>query len=141
MKALGKLCRLAVLAAAAVAVMGGSAGASTFTSPAGTAFTGNVEATPLEEIFVIDTGEGFTTGCTPVPLEFVAKIHGAALTAQGEVTSVFAKAPCEAEKDFTTLRKGTLEFHATGNGNATVTSSGFEFTTTGAALFGTHCKY
>jgi hypothetical protein len=140
MKAPWKLCRLAVLALTALAVMGGIARASTFTSPAGTAFTGTVQGTPLEEIFVIDTAEAFSTECKPAPLEFVAKIHGAALTAQGEVKSVFTEA-CSSGKDFTTLRTGTLEFHAIGNGNATVTSSGFEFTTTGAAPFGAHCKY
>ncbi|HEU5063283.1 MAG TPA: hypothetical protein VFT79_09065 [Solirubrobacterales bacterium] len=140
MKAAWETCRLAVLATIAVMAMGGVAGASAVTSPAGTAYTGEVMAIPTKAQFVIDTAGTFVTECSATTFQFTPEYHGPTVTAKGNAKYLFFEG-CSPAEDITTLSWGYFEFHPLGNGNGTVTSSEFVLTTTEAAPFGTHCKY
>jgi hypothetical protein len=110
------------LAALSIALMtlGGTATATIVTSPAGTISTSTVTATSTHSSF---HGSFVSSTCTHSSLKFKVEMHGAAATAEGKLTE-WTFGGCNY---LLTVRKpGALEFHATGGGNGTLTSSGAE---------------
>jgi hypothetical protein len=123
----------------AVMATGGTAAASEFTSPAGSAYTRWISGTQIGGHFVFHFEgalEKSTIECSS-HLLFETWAQGPAVTATGTIAEMqFEK--CTGSKVLIEQALGFMEFHALGNGNATVTSTGLEITT---GLIGNHCKY
>jgi hypothetical protein len=110
----------ALLAVMAMWALTGTASATTPTSPAGTTYTSTVSATSTSLSF---HGSFWTVSCAHSQLAMKIESHGGSVTASGKVSSwTFT----ECNWPMTVLKAGTLEFHATGGGNGTLTSTGTE---------------
>jgi hypothetical protein len=129
---------LVALAVAGLMALAGGASATPLTSPAGTQVgTGTKVHAEVENSLKID-------GAVPVTCK--------SSTIEGEVTSssattagiTLAKLTTEecGVHTVTVLKPGSLELHATGEGKATMTSSGMELTVLTHGIFSTtHCLY
>ncbi|HEU4738882.1 MAG TPA: hypothetical protein VFS54_07355 [Solirubrobacterales bacterium] len=127
---------LFALVAASLMAFTASAPATTVTSPAGTAYTG--------EIFLMS--EGHVVIHNPIAkiecealstIPNIAK-HGNAVTAEATLES-FLFFHCTNEWHVTTVSQGSIEIHhLTGTNHGTVTSSGM---TIEATRFGVTCRY
>jgi hypothetical protein len=132
-----KMLGLAVVAAMALMAFAGSASATVLTSPAGTQYKGEINASAepgtsllLKAGFANITCTQSTVAGTPT------NFGGAAATVSGPL-STLTFSSCNAT--VTVLKKGTLEIHAIGTGpNGTLTSSGAEVT---VATGGVSCTY
>lgn len=131
-----KMPGLFALAALSLMAFTPGAGATTFTSPAGTAYTGEI-------IFV---SEGHITihnpivkiECESVAVQKKVETHGSGVTGQSSLTSL-AFAPCTNNWHVTQVSPGALEVHhLVGTNNGTVTSSGM---TLEATRFGVICRF
>ncbi len=118
----------ALLGLLVIAAFAGTASATVLTSPAGTAFTGTKVSHSVGEVSVFGR-------CKTAGIHEEVESHGAAATAVGKVTGLTFS---ECTTSVTVLKTGSMEVHGLGNGNGTVTASGFEFTSTTPAL---HCVY
>lgn len=81
-------------------------------------------------------GEAFSVNCRSGTLHMTIHVHGSSVTAAGPVNNTSLS---ECSFPITVLKSGTVEFHATSGGNATVTSTGAELTFHGP--FGINCLY
>jgi hypothetical protein len=130
-----KMLGLAVVAAMALMAFAGSASATVLTSPAGTQYKGEIQAS-AESSLLLKAGFANIT-CTEsnvagTPTNF----GGAASTVSGPISTLTFNV-CNATVHV--LKKGTLEIHTIGAGpNGTLTSSGAEVTVSTA---GTSCTY
>lgn len=113
--------------------MSASASATTITSSEGT--------TPFIEF----AAEGHVVLDNPIakiecPSEMAVGIqsHGTGVTAKGTLFWFQYEDCTNSWMDSTTIASGSLEFHATGSGRATVTSSGLTWEST---RFGVTCRY
>jgi hypothetical protein len=125
---------IAVMAMAALLALGGSALASTVTSPTGTAYTGKLKGTSI--------GHGVLHNpiakieCNVVIEGEIGK-HGKGVTAEGTATNVTI-GPCTNNWHVTTAAMGTVIAHWTGGYNGTIVSDGATVETT---RFGVTCRY
>jgi hypothetical protein len=117
-----KILGLLAVAAAALMAFAGTASASTVTSPAGTAYTGTIAASAGTTELV---GSFTTVKCTSSTVEGKVTSHGASVTAEGPVEKLTFSG-CNFE--VTVKTGGTLIAHASGSGNATLTSTGAKVT-------------
>jgi hypothetical protein len=135
-KTLGAVAGLAL----ALVALAAPAAASTFTSPAGTAYTGTIKGTIELGYMLIHTKGGSTLTCETSGFEWKVESHGPAVTAKAAVTN-FSFGSCGGTV-VSVLKGGTVEFHK-GSGEPggfeLVTWSGFEITI--AKPFTTDCKY
>lgn len=117
-----KYAKMLGLLVAAATLMGfaGTASAAIFTSPAGTIYTGTVGAYSFNTQF---HGSFISVSCGDSELEFKVETHGASVTAGGKLSTLYF---AECNYPVTVKKAGSLEYHPTGSGNATVTSSGAE---------------
>jgi hypothetical protein len=117
-----KMIGLAAVAAAALMSFGGTASATTPTSPSGTTYTGTVHLhfgrTELHGPFT-------TISCGTWTFHWKWESHGASVTAGGKISSININ---ECNYPVKVLKAGSLEVHGTGGGNGTVTWSGGEIT-------------
>lgn len=118
-----KIFGAAVVAVAALSAFAAPASATTLTSPEGTTYTGSIKA---ESEGAISLQGSFTTvTCNTVGLEGTVSEHGATSTIKIPL-SWLTWISCNFIVKI--LKRGTLEWHSLGNGNATVTWSGLEMT-------------
>jgi hypothetical protein len=130
-----KALALAVVAAAISLCLAPLASASIATSPSGTAYTSTIKATAGTTELV---GSFTTVKCTSSTVEGKVSSHGASVTVEGPVTSLTFSG-CNFE--VTVKKGGTIISHATGGGNATLTSTGAEVilhTSIGECVFTTN---
>lgn len=135
MKHLKMLC-LAAIAMAATMAFASPALATIPTSPAGTVYTGTLAGT--SEGHVIWHTSFTKTECNG-SMEGKIEVHGAGVTGKGQMTS-WSYTNCTGNITIFSLKTGTVEIHATGKGQGTITSSGTE----GKAIFhafGVECIY
>jgi len=130
-----KILGLLAVAATALMAFASIASASTVTSPSGTVYTKTIAATagPTELV-----GSFTTVKCNKSAVEGSVKSHGAGVTAEGPISSLTFS---ECNFNVTVLKKGDLIAHATGGGNATLTSTGAEVlvhTSVGECIFTTN---
>lgn len=113
----------AVLAAATLMSCLGTASATELTSPVKTTYTGTIVALSAKTSL---HGPFTTVTCnfSTVHGEKVEK-HGSGVTAGGKLTGLTFEG---CNFPVTVLNEGSLEIHASGGGNGTVTSSGAEVT-------------
>jgi hypothetical protein len=131
-----KILGLLAVAAVALTAFTGVASASTATSPAGTAYTGKIEATAGKSFF---KGSFAEVVCTSATLKGQVTSHGAGLTVDADLYHI-ASSGCNYEVT-TTITAGTLTIHGFGGGNATVTSTGMvttAHTSLGTCVFTTN---
>lgn len=117
---------LLAIAAAALMAFTASASATVLTSPAGTVYTGTIKAASENGHVKLTGPLGISVECAST-VEGKVEKHGANVTAGGNITSL-AFTGCTNGYSATVLAKGSLEIHALGNGNGTLTSSGTEVT-------------
>lgn len=125
--------------ALALAAYASPATATTFTSPAGTAYTGVVKAKSAASHVLLHTKNGTIITCETSAFDWQVESHGPAVTTKASVTNL-SFGSC-GTTTVSVLKKGTLEFHG-GSGIETwgrVTWSGFELTV--ASPFTPDCKY
>jgi hypothetical protein len=118
-----KILGLLTIAATALLAFVGAASASTVTSPAGTPYTGTIEATAGTSTLV---GSFATVICNSATAKGEVRVHGLGVTAEGPVTHL-AWSACNYEVT-TSTSGGTLIGHAIGGGNGTITSTGAKVT-------------
>lgn len=124
----------ALLAAVALMALTGTASATTVTSPAGTAYTGTYKMTSSN---ISMHGSFQTISCGHSAMEGKVESHGAAVTAEGNLSS-FSLTSCNYA--VTVKKPGKMVFHATSGGNGTLTWTGAEWvmhTSTGECVFTT----
>jgi hypothetical protein len=123
----------------ALAVSASPALATTFTSPAGTAYTGVVKAKSAAPHVLLHTKNGTTITCETSAFDWQVESHGPAVTTKASVTNL-SFGSC-GTTTVSVLKKGTLEIHKVSGpgGYGLVTWSGFELTV--AAPFTPDCKY
>jgi hypothetical protein len=125
MKYVKMLGLLAVAATAVMAFAAETAPAAVVTSPKGTTYTSTIKAASEKQVEIV--------GPLNIKLQcqsgFEGKIekHGAGVTAAGNITNL-TFTECAESYGVKVLSNGSLEFHVTGGGNGTVTSSGAEIT-------------
>jgi hypothetical protein len=114
-----------------------SASASTLTSPAGTVYHGAVTASNSGTLTL--TGGFKNIECNGGTQEWFLVGGSATETVHGSVSTLtFEACNCEV----VVVTKGTLEIHAAGSGNGTLTSSGTKVTVNCSTIFGNvHCIY
>ena len=130
-----KIFGLIAAAVAALMVFVGTASATTVTAPAGSAYTGSIRL--LSEGHVAIDNPIAAISCNSEIEVSNIESHGAGVTAKGPL-SWFSFFNCTNSWEVTVLSAGSLEFHSTGGGNATVTSSG---ATLVATRLGITCRY
>lgn len=127
----------AVAAVTAFMAFAAGASATTLTSPAGTTYTGAVQAESILENLHVYVGGQLVERCDS-EFEWKAESHGAAATASGPVTA-FSTSECSL--DVTLLKPGSFEVHTmseANTGSGTVTWNGVEAT---MPIFGADCVY
>jgi hypothetical protein len=126
-----KMLGLTAVAAVAAMAFAATAFATTLTSPAGTTYTGKIVAEALGGgIVTHNSSESFT--CQKSVAEGTVEKHGAGVTVSGLVSS-WDLTEC-GNSTFKVLKRGTLEIHATGSGQGTLTSTGMEIEATSALM-------
>jgi hypothetical protein len=125
---------LAVAVSSLWMAFAGTASATTFTSPLGTIYTGEIKG-ESEGHLVLDNPIA-KIECA-VALQGKVESHGEGVTAKGSVTAL-SFTGCTNSWHVTVINKGTFEAHGIGSGNATLTSSG---TTVEATRLGVICRY
>lgn len=127
LKIFGPLIVLAIMAGLAT-----SASATVMTSPAGTIYTGEAQASSIGNV-VMSGSNGVKTECVKKSYSnFVA--DGAFVT----VKSTISNTSYTCSTGTVHVKKnGTYEFHSTGGGGGTVTISGSELEKTTETIFGT----
>lgn len=131
-----KLLGLLAIATTALMAFAASASATQVTAPSGTLYTGGLTATNESTLTLKGVA---TVNCTASSLA-VGKIdsHGAGVTAKGNI-STLTLAGCD--QHVAVKLNGTLEFHANGGGNATVTLTLATITIEFTTIFGNiHCN-
>jgi hypothetical protein len=132
-----KMLGVAALAAAALMAFAGPASATSFTSPAGTIYTGQVKG---ESNHLVWHGSFISLTCTNSAFSANVENHGASVTAGGKITSLSFNG---CNYPFTVRKPGSLEVHtdtAAVDGNGTLTWSGLELamhTSVGECVFTT----
>jgi hypothetical protein len=134
----GKKFLALALAVAAVSALTGTASATVLTSPSGTTYTSTIEAESEGSLTLHNTSIGVSVMCNASRLAGKIEQHGANVTSSGKL-STFTLVEC-GEDAIKVLSPGSIEFHATGGGNGTVTWSGAAITTTDAST-GISCTY
>ncbi|HYH54077.1 MAG TPA: hypothetical protein VD761_08095 [Solirubrobacterales bacterium] len=127
-----KMLGLALVAAAALMAFAGPASATTVTSPAGTEYTGEINATATSSL-LLQAGFANIT-CTESVVKGKIESNGGA-TASGKITTLSFSA-CNATVDV--LKNGSLSIASTGGGSGTVSGSGSEVT---VSTLGVSCVY
>jgi hypothetical protein len=113
-----------VIAVAALAACAGSASATTLTSPAGTVYTSTVTAEAGKTSLHPGSGSSFlTVSCTSSHMRTKVQTHSAGVTAGGPIEMLTFSGCTDT---VTVLQVGSIEVHAAGGGNGTVTSTGAE---------------
>lgn len=130
---------LAAGLALALAAFASPALATTFTSPAGTAYTGTVEAKNAASHMLIHTKNATTLTCETTAFDWQIESHAPAVAAKASVTNL-SFGSC-GTTTVSVLKKGTLEIHEASGSDSFgwVTWSGFELTV--ASPFTPDCKY
>jgi hypothetical protein len=130
-----KILGLLAIAAAALMAFAATASATEVTSPAGTVYTGTI---------VSENENGHVILHNPISkIECASNVtgtvstHGAGVTAGGPITAL-SFTGCTNNWHVTVVSGGSLEIHASGGGNGTLTSSG---ATVEATRFGVTCRY
>lgn len=119
---------IAAIAAAFLTAFVGTATASVVTSPAGTTYTGETHWESVGKLVL--HSENAPTAFTPeckVTMQINHNSHGSGVTAGGNVTHI-TWFNCTNGATVVVSKGGTLEAHALGGGNGTMTSSGNEMT-------------
>lgn len=117
-----KMLGLVACITGALTIFAVPASATTLTSPAGTTYTGAIKATSG----VIELhGSFITVKCESSSFEGNVSQHGSGVTVKIPL-SFLRLFPCNFP--LTVLSYGNIEWHGTGNGNATVTWNAFELT-------------
>ena len=133
-----KMLMLPAVAAAVLMAFASTAAATTVTAPAGTTYTGHFEASSENGHLILHASNGVTIECGGF-LTGSLTAHGPAATASGPISHLTFP-NCTGGDLVNVSFKGTLEAHAIGSGNATLTSNGMEITTTDGAT-GVSCEY
>jgi hypothetical protein len=126
--------KAAAVAAAALMACAGTASATTVTSPVGTTYTSTIK---MASANLSMHGAFLSISCTSSAMEGKIESHGAAATAEGDLSS-FTMSGCNYAA--TVKKAGKLIFHATAGGNGTVTWTGAEWvmhTSLGECVFTT----
>lgn len=123
-----RLCMFIATAIGAL-VFAGAAPASVFTSPGGTAYTGEIKAESEAGHFLLES-EGapkfFRIECQAA-FAFSVEKHGSGITPGGALSSLLFN-NCTNGDTVIVNKAGSLEAHAVGSGNGTLTASGAEIT-------------
>ncbi|HEY6729524.1 MAG TPA: hypothetical protein VI039_00690 [Solirubrobacterales bacterium] len=126
---------LSIIAAALLAIVA-TASATVATAPGGTAYTGTLKGVntgPVTFHGVVDVT------CNEGEIQGTIAQHGPSVTGQGQNT-LFVYSGCN--QHIVPLAKGTIEVHAIGNGNGTITSTNTETTVEFTTIFGNiHCVF
>jgi hypothetical protein len=130
-----KMLGLAVMALAAFMALAGNASAAALTSPAGTEYTGELNATATSSL-LLKAGFANIT-CTSSTVKGKVETNGAT-TAGGKI-STLSFSNCGSAV-VTTFKTGSLEIVSAGGGKGTVKGSGSEVTV-GIPAFGVTCDY
>lgn len=130
MKYIKTLGLVAVTAVAAMA-FAATASATSLTSPAGTTYTGKIIAQLQSSSLIVHNSAGEDFECKGSVAEGTVESHGVGVTAKGNI-SKWTLSECDAT--FKILKPGSIEIHATSNGNATITSSGMEIEAIGQTM-------
>jgi hypothetical protein len=130
-----KILGLLAISAAALMAFAGVASATVVTAPAGSTYTGEIKAENEGGHVVLDNPIA-KIECTSNVAGTITQ-HGAGVTVKGNITSL-SFTNCTNSWHVTVISAGTLEAHALGGGNATLTSSG---ATVEATRFGIACRY
>jgi hypothetical protein len=134
--------RVVALTAAFLMAAGGTASATTLTSPAGTAYTGVIKAESQGNHLAIDSPSG-SFPCGKSSLEWNVESHGAAVTAKGPVSSFTAK-EC-GTTTVTIVDPGEFELHTRSSEAVDydpITWVDFELTIVTDSIFGSiDCTY
>ena len=123
MKHLKSFALIAVTAAALV--FASSASATLITSPSGTSYTGTIRAVN-ENLPASFHNSSIGLACSSF-LEGSISAHGSSVTAAGSLSALTFTAS-NGNTDVTVNHPGTLEIHATGSSNGTLTSDGMTLT-------------
>jgi hypothetical protein len=124
-----KMLGLLAVAAAALMAFAGFASASVVTSPAGTTYTGELKAETENGHAILHSENAptaFTVECGGTVTGKVEK-HGSGVTPGGNISSLVFN-NCTNGATVVVNKAGSLEAHALGSGNGTVTSTGAEIT-------------
>ena len=127
-----------VVAAAAFMGFASNATATTVTSPPSTTFTGHIEAATELGHVILHASNGVTIECQGFVTGSLTS-HGASVTASGAISHLTFPS-CTGADVVSVIAAGTLEAHAIGSGQATLTSSGATITATDGAT-GISCEY
>jgi len=130
-----KMLGLAAVAAMALMAFAGSASATVLTSPSGTQYKGEINAS-AESSLLLKAGFANIT-CTESSVAGTPTNFGSSTTTVSGPISTLTFSSCNAT--VTVLKKGSLEIHTIGKGpNGTLTSTGAEVT---VATGGVSCTY
>jgi hypothetical protein len=137
-----KILGLLAIAAAALMAFAASASATTITSPTGTPYTGEIEATSEGTVLLHNPIANIECHSTVHGKELT---HGSGSTAIGEITTLdwgteasTTSGICHDNWHVTNVTTGNLEIHYKEAGVGTLTSTGATVTTT---RFGVTCNY
>ena len=133
-----KMLGLLAMAAASLMAFAGTASATTVTSPPGVTYTGHIEASSENGHVILHASNGVTIECAGFATGSLTS-HGAALTASGAISHLTFPG-CTGGDTVTVITAGSLEAHAIGGGNATLTSNGATITAVDGAT-GVACEY
>lgn len=126
---------LLAVAATALMVFAATASATQVTAPAGTLYTGHVEAINEGSITISGTA---TVHCNSSLITGTVTAHGSNVTASGPVTALTFT---NCDQHVVVKATGTFEAHATSGGNGTLTSNKATVTIEFTTIFGNiHCN-